>query len=227
MAEIRIKKKSAPIWPWIIGLLILMAALWFFVEFALTEEGIRFESRMDENRQYQFEEVYPTHTQRIDQFIAMVNDDTFLEENVDEEKAKEGMQLLSDALEELIIERNIQNQEIIADQNALNRQVNGNTLSPNESGDINSSFYTAANLIEGIQQDQFPGMEHETSELKESALSIRPSQDLEGQDEQVKDFFVKSGQTLQMMRDGIYEEEQIPEVEQQFSEEVKLIKQIN
>jgi hypothetical protein len=220
MAEIRIKKKSSPVWPWIIGILIILAAVWFILEFVLTEEGIRFgeKYRIEERYVEPNGDNYPTHTKRIDDFIAMINDKSFIEESVDEEKAKDGMQLLSEALNEVIEEQDIQSQEIIADKHVLSEQVNNNNELNNKegtgsSGDINRSFYTAANLITGIQQEQYPELAGVAAEVQESAMAIEPSEDISEQGELVKDFLIKSGYALQSMRESIYGNvQEIPEV---------------
>jgi hypothetical protein len=226
MAEIRIKKKSSPVWPWIIGILIILAAVWFILEFVLTEEGIRFgeKYRIEERYVEPNGDNYPTHTKRIDDFIAMINDRSFIEESVDEEKAKDGMQLLSEALNEVVEEQDIQSQEIIADKHVLSEQVNNNELNNKEgigsSGDINRSFYTAANLITGIQQEQYPELAGVAAEVQESAMAIEPSEDISEQGELVKDFLIKSGYALQYMRESIY-----GKVHQEIPEEVRLINQ--
>jgi hypothetical protein len=240
MAEIRIKKRRSPIWPWLVGILIVLGALWFMLEFFLTEHGIRFETSIDER--YRIEERYregyenyPTYTKRIDDFIALINDKSFIEEDVDEERAREGMQLLSEALDEVIEEQDIKNQEIIADKHVLSEQVNGNVNHHNEdltpdsdiNRDINRSFYTAANLFAGIQQEQYPELGGVVAEVQESAMAIEPSEEIREQGEKVKDFLIKSGHALQSIRDQIHEEEHTHgEVRQTIPDEVKLINQI-
>jgi hypothetical protein len=215
MAEIRIKKKRSPIWPWLVGILIVLAAVWLMLEFVLTEQGIRFETKIkekfhiEENNRRSEGNGYQTHTKRIDDFIALVNDETFIEEHIDADKAREGMQLLAEALDEVIDEHGISNQEIIADNHVLSEQVNGSGQDQNEGPavnetDLNRSFYTAANLIEGIQQEKFPEIYTIVADVKESAMAIEPYKNISEQSEQVKDFLIRSGHALQSMRESIY-----------------------
>lgn len=213
MAEIRIKKKSGPVWPWIIVLLFVAAAVWFVMEFIFTEGGFNFESRFKSksndsylNDQHPEGQLEMTATERLDDFIAMVNDEMFIEENVDEEKARNGMQMLSGALAEVIEKQDIRDQEIIADNYVLSQQVNGSASSPSIADDnISNSFFTAANLIKNIQEVEFPELEKEAMEVQESAQAIMPSEAISDQGEQVKDFLIKTGNALESMRDGIYQ----------------------
>lgn len=49
MAEIKVEKKNkAPIWPWIIGILILLALIWLLIE-----------AFSDDSDEYEFEEIEP------------------------------------------------------------------------------------------------------------------------------------------------------------------------
>lgn len=44
MAEIKVEKKNkAPIWPWIVGILVLLGLIWFLVEAFEEEEEIEYE----------------------------------------------------------------------------------------------------------------------------------------------------------------------------------------
>ena len=49
MAEIKVERKNkAPIWPWIIGILVLLGIIWFLVEAFEEEEPVYEEAEVEE-----------------------------------------------------------------------------------------------------------------------------------------------------------------------------------
>ncbi len=49
MAEIKVERKNkAPIWPWIIGILVLLAIIWFLIEAFEDEEPVYEEAEVEE-----------------------------------------------------------------------------------------------------------------------------------------------------------------------------------
>lgn len=49
MAEIKVERKNkAPIWPWIIGILVLLGIIWFLIEAFEEEEPVYEEAEIEE-----------------------------------------------------------------------------------------------------------------------------------------------------------------------------------
>lgn len=221
MAEIRLKKRKKKVWPWMMVMLIVAAIAWLVVEvselkFDRTAIGASVEEwkekwgmqkgSMDEDASSKDKE------KGIDEFIAFVNDSAFMYDALDEEKVKEGLRYLSDALNEVISEKKIDNEAILADRKALIEQLNAEVSEDNPMalqpgpGDIQRSFFTAANLILLIQQAGFPELAAEAEDVQRSAANIHPEMDLYAQNQYVKDFFMKTGYALQSIRETLYGE---------------------
>ncbi len=209
MAEIRIKKKSVAVWPWILTLLMLGLIAWFIIEFVWKNNSLFSDINNNDVYEYSMGESDITHTNSIDEFIALINDEVFITEKLDHGTALLGLEKLSDAIDELVNGQDIEDEKITSQQQQLSKQLSAETkkesLVDNDVSLNTQSLYTAAELLEEIQQKEFPELSQDVSLMRQNLSGINLSDPYENE-VKVKDFLIHSGQLLQLMRDEIYEE---------------------
>lgn len=209
MAEIRIKKKSVAVWPWILTLLMLSFIAWFIIEFVWKSNSLFSDINNNDVYEYSMGESDITHTNSIDEYIALINDEVFISEKLDDGKALVGMDKLSDAIDELVKEQDIEDEKISSHQQKLSKQLDLDDKTvgfANSDKELNThSLYTAADLLEEIQLREFPELTQEVSLIRQNLSGINLSEPF-NHEEKVKEFLIHSGQLLQLMRDEIYEE---------------------
>jgi len=211
MAEIKIEKKSKkPIWPWIIGLLLLVGAIWVIGEVADSPENELAEEEMhlapeaqpgDEISDISETEAPVAGTAAIDDFLAYVEDDKIEDQmGLDHQATSDALMKLSAALKEI---SNGQFEQEIGQIEQSAQQIQGNPESLKHADVVSSAFTNAANVLEQIQTSQFPDAEGDVKEVMEKSKLINEDQQMTNQKENIEDFFDEAADAIETMKKGM------------------------
>ena len=192
---------------WIIGLLLLVGLIWIVAdtfddeperEVAVVETPILEEERVVNDAVTGVAAAGP-----ISEFVAFTeNDETTPDMGLDHEYTSEGLLKLKAALDALAVEQgagdaNIQQKKQELQQAADKIQQDPQSLQ--HANTIKDAFVKASNLLETIQQKNFPDLDDSVAEVKSAAESIDTSTQTLNQKDQVKKFFDEAGDALQEM----------------------------
>lgn len=214
MAEIRVEKKNRPVWPWILGVLLLAAIVWIIADDNDTEPreqiGTVYEESMNEtdnlrNRNDTLRNNAPGNDAR-GAAMAYVN---FVNQNdeqitTDHEYSQQALNYLSRALNSVANQNNIS----IEDKQKLDElRQKANRLVENENSTqhanmLADAFNSAAEIIENLQEKDFPDLDKEAEDVKNAADRIRPNVVVTNQKEAVKNFFDKSADAIKSMAEN-------------------------
>lgn len=207
MAEINIERKKGkkPVWPWILGLLLLAGIIWAISdsddepqldEVAAVEEPYAEESVAAEPQS----NVLENEPTEIADFVSYVNTTEVKERmGLDHVVTSEALMRLSQALKELGEEDYSQQ---INDIQQTAQQIQTDPESLKHADRVNNAFSKAADVLMQIKENRFPETaESEVQELQEIAREIEDGQPLLEQKEEVKSFFENAAQVVDAFED--------------------------
>ena len=218
MAEIKIEKKK-PIWPWIILVLVILAILYFLV-FANDNEDDDMET--DETEQLQEENVWEeedtttwgaesdttawdtTATDTlggsqagVSGYLTYISDKSKM--GVDHEYTNNALLQLVDAVEAKANEINF---DIQADMQSVRQDANAIQQDPtgqNHANKIKQAGTKLADILEKMQQENFPNLSQDVQEMKTAANNIQGSVKTLEQKDQINKFFDEAADVLRKM----------------------------
>lgn len=204
MAEINIEKKKnkRPIWPWIVGLLLLGGIIWAIAEIdtereevAAVEEPYTEEPIVTEPQANVIEEETPEN------FVAYVEEEEVKEQmGVDHNVTSSALVKLSDAIRDLARDEEQYSQQINELEQAAN-QIESDPQSMQHADRVSDAFSQASNVLQQIQQNRFPEMQSEIEEVQQAATEVKGDQPLLEQKDKVKTFFKEAAEAVEKMRE--------------------------
>lgn len=213
MAEIHIEKKSRPIWPWILGILLVVGLVWVVMELtdkdkqemaygpgatSRVEEPVATDgSRMEQEEQMGQQPESPEG--EVGAFVSMVNDQEAMEDiGVDHEKTGEGLLKLTSALKEVSAEDESYEPELDElEQKA--EDIKADSMSLQQPNQVSEVMTQAADVMGKIQESQFPEVNKEVDRVEDAAKAIQPEEQLKNQKQEVQIFFEESASALEEM----------------------------
>ncbi len=212
MAEIKIEKKK-PIWPWIILVLVILAILYFLV-FANDEEEIE----MDDTEQIE-EEVWEDEdemttwddetdttawdsdtlggTQDVSGYLTYISDKSKM--GVDHEYTNNALIWLMNAVQ---AKANEINYNIDADMQSVRQDaeaIQKDPSSTNHAEMIKQAGTKLANILEKMQNENYPDLSNDVQEMKTAADNIQGSVQTLEQKDQINTFFDEAADVLRKM----------------------------
>ncbi|WP_029033856.1 hypothetical protein [Salinimicrobium terrae] len=204
MAEIKIEKKK-PIWPWIILVLVILAILYFLV-FADDDEEV-----LDEIETEQVEEVWEEDEvettnwddeewdtgEGVEGYLTYISDNEKM--GIDHEYTNNAILELINAVQAKADEMNY---DISADMQSVRQdaqQIETDPMSLNHANTIKDAGTKLANILERMQQEEFPNLASDVEEVKTAAQNIDASTPTLDQKDQIKEFFDEAGEVLRKM----------------------------
>ena len=217
MAEIHIEKKRKPVWPWILGLLLLVGLAWVIIEATNKDE-----KAVSSQEGYFPEEEYSapespdaTGTQRegelgmtpadttgvskvkTQELITFVNETEFEEGMaLDHEVTADGIQKLSEAIQEV---SDNEHSETVNQLQQTAEEIRKDPQSLTHADKVQSVVADAAETLKQIQEEQFPELESQVNDLEKASQAVKADEELLNQSEDVKVFFEKAASTLNEM----------------------------
>ncbi|MGK7392142.1 MAG: hypothetical protein ACNS60_17450 [Candidatus Cyclobacteriaceae bacterium M2_1C_046] len=207
MADIRVEKKSKPVWPWILAILIAAAVIWVIAddddEYG-EEIGVVTTEQEYEERQNAQDTLYRDGQRgEEDAAMAYVN---FIEENGDNvtkshEYSHQALTHLSKAVKEVAEENNvsIENKDQLDNLEQQANKLMKERSSAKHADIMANAFNSAATVISNVQEKQYPDMAQQANELEKAAEEVKPGVLATNQKDAIKNFFDKAANTLEAM----------------------------
>lgn len=201
MAEIKIEKKK-PIWPWIILVLVILAILYFLV---FADDG---EDEIEETTTEQVEEEtaweeetdttsWDAQTGGVQSYLTYVSDESKM--GIDHEYTNNALIELMNAVQAKADEMNY---DISADMQTVRQEAQAITQDPmavTHANTIKSAGTKLANILQNMQQEQFPNLSSDVQEVQTAASNIDGSVQTLNQKDQVNKFFNEAADVLRKM----------------------------
>lgn len=215
MADINIEKKksSKPIWPWILGALVLIGVIWAIAEMgdpepetaevAVVEEQYVVEEETQEEPVVTDPQANPVAGNlAVPYFVTFVNDNEIKERMaMDNLVTGEALVRLSLALEGIIQEDNAFIQQI-NEIRQTGQEIQSTSPVFEQTDKVKDAFMNAANILRHLQENEFPDAQSEVEELQERARELDAGQQLSEQKEKVEGYFEKAADALEEMEEG-------------------------
>lgn len=207
MADIDIEKKerNKPVWPWILGVLLLIGVIWAAVEMGDNEQEMQEVAVVEE--QYEEEPIVTDPQANIieeeepEDFVAYVEEEEIKRQmGVDHEVTGSALLKLSEAIREVAWDDDRYSQQINELEQTAN-EIQSDPQSLQHADKLSNAFSVASNVLQEIQQNRFPEMQSEVEEVKQSAAKLEGSEQLLNQKEEVKAFFEKTAEAVESMRE--------------------------
>jgi len=212
MAEIKIEKKK-PVWPWILLVIILLAAIAYFI-YANSEEDDDYpddmdteeiddvnDNTLDDSTTYEDAVNYSDTTNVLMQYSESIKDSTRI--GTDSTYTKSALSNLVKVVIAKAEEYNVQSSKALEDLKSYTSQMDGMTNSSmSNTTDINKNLKTVStnivSVLEAIQTKQFPALQKEVADLKQTAAKMTTTS-LENQQATLQTFFRKANDVLNNM----------------------------
>ncbi len=206
MAEIKIKKKT-PIWPWILGILAILAILYF--AFLYNDDDVEGDDMSDNDTEMVTDDVDNTANDAAIVFSETANTEiseykTFIakdaEMGLEHVYSHNALSKLIDATEAVA---NTLNVDISADLETARSNagsIEDDTYEVDHADKIKSAGNIVVQALTKIQMQRFPDLAESCSELQNSVMAIAPGTQTLEQKAAVKNFFDQAGELLTNMK---------------------------
>ncbi len=206
MADIKIEKKknnNTPIWPWILGLLLVAGIIWAIASMDSDPEPASNEVAVVEEP---YNEPVVTEPQsnvvnaENEDFVSYVNQKDVQEQmGIDHQVTSQALTKLANSLSELSQNDDQYSQQINEVKQTAD-EIQRDPQSLQHANKVNSAFSSAANVMDQIQQDRFPDAESSVNDVQDAADKIKNDEQLLNQKEEVDTFFEKAADAVEEMK---------------------------
>lgn len=229
MADIDIQKKSKPVWPWILGVLLLIAVAWVTID-ALNDGGPETGETAILDRPVVTEQpvvVVPEPEEGLieeptSEVIAQAEEAelqgpakdfvTFVDTSkasadmgLHHEYTSTGIQQLSSALSYIVETKFADDVELGKRKDLMEKkanQIQKDPMSLKHANMIQDAFVAASNVMDRLQQTGYPDLEEKVKDAKKAAKEINVSKPTLEQKDNVKNFFEESSEVVEAMAVG-------------------------
>lgn len=210
MAEIDIeKKKNNPIWPWILGALVLIGIIWAVASIDSSPEreevAVAEETYAQEPVNYEQEPVVrEPQSNRMEEegFVDYVRNTEVKEQmGVSHEVTSSALMKLADELRTLT-ENDDQFTQQIDEIEEQAREIQNDPQSTQHADKVSDAFTNAATVVDNIQENRFPDADAAVSDLQEKARELEENQQLLNQKEEVKTYFEQAATAVEKMKEA-------------------------
>lgn len=208
MADIKLKRRRKPLWPWFTGLIILLALGWGVFE-ALNQKKSDlysekvFTEKKEENRFREFsfdtentDRESKRNSRIINEFILFVEEgDSYGNGNSYE---AEGLSRLAAALESIAFEANIEDSMLDSRLDNIRSKAEFVLENGNAHGDsARVAMSDAVDAFEIIQSESFPEQNEEIEVLNRTFKKYSPSENEIQHKKNIREFFSQSAMTME------------------------------
>lgn len=204
MTEIKIEKKK-PIWPWIVGLLIL-AALIYFLFFMnkdsdnVTErDNTTTEQVMEDNNDRMENTADLSNVAEIDAYTKYISDSKM---GVDHEYTHGAINKLVAATRATANALNVDVDADLKEANAKADEITKDPTKLNHADKIKTSAENISRALETIQTEKFPQLQSQYTEVETAVSNIDPNTQTLEQKDAVNAFFNKADNLLTSIKNN-------------------------
>jgi hypothetical protein len=209
VAEIRVERQtSRPVWPWLLGLLLLVGVIWAVAEWAEEPDTVALTDPVQEQPFAPTDAVLTGAVGEYHDFSLRTAEQAEAATVTGDEYTSEGLLRLAAALDE-VIRRDTIGQEVLHRQLDVVRQqaerVTTDPRSPEHARQVRDAFNSAATLIERAREHrmpQNPELQRRAGGAREAAQAIDPDHLLLQQRDTVHRFFRDSAEAIRVLATG-------------------------
>ncbi len=180
MTEIKIEKKK-PVLPWILLVLGLLFAAWFFFMRNDTDEP---EETADKTALIDINENNST----VAAYVTFINSNTNTM-SLDHAFTSEALTKLTDAVDAMATEAGYDVKADIAKAKKLADEITKDPMVTTHGDKIRSAAEVLSTSLQNLQQSKYPGLNAEAADVKSAAAAINPETLTLDQRDAVKSFF--------------------------------------
>jgi uncharacterized membrane protein YdfJ with MMPL/SSD domain len=198
MAEIKIEKKQ-PIWPWILGILVLAGLVYFFFlkdkDLVTNQTTITTDTIVDRNQM--LDETNENLT-GVAAFVAFVKKDDG-NMTLDHEYSNEALNKLIDATEEVSSKVGFDSKADLEEAREHAGKITNNPEATDHADHIKMTTDKISTVLQNLQSAKFPNLKAEADKAKMSSQAINVKELTLNQKEKVKGFFADAADLLDKM----------------------------
>ena len=193
MTEIKIEKKK-PVWPWILLVLGLLAAAWFFFFRNDKDEPVE---TADKTVPIELIDVHENNS-TVAAYVTFINSDTN-KMSLDHSFTSEALTKLTDAVDAMATEAGYDVKVDITRAKQYADEITQDPLVTTHADKIRSAADVLSTSLQNMQQAKYPGLSAEAADVKNAAAAINPETLTLDQRDAVKSFFRKASDLLTKM----------------------------
>ncbi len=190
MAEIKIEKNN-PVWPWILLLLGLLVAAWFFFFRYDSDEPIK---TTDSGALIGVHE----NNSKVAAYVTFINSDTNTM-SLDHAFTSEALTKLTDAVDAMATEAGYDIKADISKAKQLSNEITADPLVTTHADKIRNAADVLSTSLQNMQQAKYPELSVEAANVKSAATAINPEKLTLDQRDSVKSFFKEAADLLNKM----------------------------
>jgi hypothetical protein len=220
MAEIEIQRKKPPIWPWILGALVLVALLWFLVDQAgqrspdqTTATATTATTTSPRTTAPPTDPTSPMLPE-VREFVTFVRQGEATEEaGLYHEYTSTGIRNLADALNAIAHRTDNHNDRINQKHQQLHQMADKIQQDPHSTRHANiirDAFTTSADLMEQLQRNLYPQLDDQVAEVRQAAQSLNPQDLTLDQKDDIQRFFERASNAVEAMEHASSRGEDVP-----------------
>lgn len=190
MTEIKIEKKK-PVWPWVLLVLGLLIAAWFFF---LRNDKAKPMNTVENNSLIEVKE----NNTVVANYVMFIETDTN-KMSLDHAFTSEAINKLTDAVDAMATEVGYDVKVDIDKAKQYGQEITNDPLSTNHADKIKSAVDLLSTSLQNIQKAKYPELGVEADEVKSAAMAINPVTLTLDQRVAVKTFFKKAAELLNKM----------------------------
>ena len=190
MTEIKIEKKK-PLWPWILLVLGLLVAAWFF--FFRNDK----QETMETAANNALIDVHENNS-TVAAYVTFINSDTNTM-SLDHAYTSEALTKLTDAADAMATEAGYDVKVDIAKAKQYADEITKDPMSITHADKIRSAADVLSTSLQNMQQAKYPGLSAGAADVKSAATAIIPETLTLEQRDAVKSFFRKAADLLNKM----------------------------
>jgi len=192
MTEIKIEQKK-PVWPWILLVLGLLFAVWFFF-FRNDKAEPGYVETVDKTALIDVHE----NNNIVVTYVKFINADTNTM-GLDHAYTSEALTRLIDAVDAMASEVGYDVKSDIAKAKQLSDEIKKDPMVTNHADKIRSAADVLSTSLQNMQQAKYPDLSAEAADVKSAASAIKPETLTLDQRDAVKSFFRKASDLLTKM----------------------------
>jgi hypothetical protein len=201
MAEIHIEKKDRPVWPWILGAILLALLLWYL--FA----GRRGDPRATDTVAFGDTAAWTSDTAvtgggAMQDFIQFADDRAAANAGQAHDYAADGLRRLAAAIEALLAERRVEGLDASQRTAEIRQRADSIQRDPaarDHAGQVREAFMLAGGALRQIQEQRFSGVREPVREVNDAAGRIAADRPLLDQRDAMQNFFSRAANALRGM----------------------------
>ncbi|WP_373493764.1 hypothetical protein [Aquiflexum sp.] len=201
MAEIKIEKK-APIWPWILLILVVIGILVYLFAFSGDEDDNRRDDRTEQTTEQSSDtrQVAPNNSTVV-AYVSFIKDDPD-QMGLDHDFTNEALLRLTNATSAMADEIGYDIQKDLDEVRSHADKITRDPFETTHANSIRKSADILSNVLQNMQKKAFPGLTSEANGVKNAATAIEPEVLTLDQREDVKNFFRESADLLEKMNNN-------------------------